>query len=432
MLWPRLLLAATLTLCVLMSSAVPVAVAADPLPPAEPLPVSVYRERRERVMKELEGGIAVLFARGEEDRDGFRQDSDFYYLTGIEDPDAVLVLAPDQRINRQLLFLSPRDPEAERWTGEREPIGGALLEATGFDRVRRKPSLDGTVVRLMQSAETLYMIHQPGSLSGSLPPEKELYNKLTARIPGLSVKNRSDLLPRMRSIKDHLELDYMEKAIAATLAAHRAAARAITPGVEENWIESLISVEFKKGGAVRPAFSSIVGSGSNSTILHYPDHDDTIAPGALVVVDIGAEYGRYAADVTRTYPANGRFDAEQRQVYETVLRAQQACIDMVKPGVYVEDLQARAMEIIREAGYGDYYIHGIGHFVGLDVHDAGLYGEPLEAGMVITVEPGIYIPEKKLGVRIEDEVLVTRRGSRLLTEDLPRSVEGIERMMRGE
>jgi len=222
----------------------------------------------------------------------------------------------------------------------------------------------------------------------------------------------------------------MERAIATTLSAHRVAARSIRPGVEENWVAGLIDLEFKRGGAVRPGFPSIVGSGANSTILHYPEHDRTIGAGSLVVVDIGSDYGRYSADVTRTYPASGSFTPEQRKIYEVVLRAQQSCIDMVRPGVYMEDLQRNAERIIREAGYRDYFIHGLGHFVGLDVHDSGLYKKPLAAGMVITVEPGIYIPDKSLGVRIEDEVLVTSNGCRLLTADLPRDPEGVERMMR--
>jgi Xaa-Pro aminopeptidase len=246
----------------------------------------------------------------------------------------------------------------------------------------------------------------------------------------VSIKDRTDLLPAMRSVKEPRELDYMERAIAATFAAQHVAARSIRPGVEENWVAGLIDLEFKRAGAVRPGFPSIVGSGANSTILHYPEHDRTIAAGSLVVVDIGSDYGRYSADITRTYPADGHFTPEQRKIYEVVLRAQQTCIDMVRPGVFMEDLQRKAEEIIRAAGYRDYFIHGLGHFVGLDVHDSGLYKKPLAAGMVITVEPGIYIPEKSLGVRIEDQVLVTSNGSRLLTADLPRDPDGVERMMR--
>ena len=398
-------------------------------PPPGPFDPSVFRERRERVMQEMDGGIAVLYARGEEDRDGFRQDSDFYYLTGVEEAGAVLVLAPAERHERHWLFLEPRDPEAERWVGEREPLSEALEAKTGFDRVQRTAGLEGRLRRLLQGTKNLYVLNQPSTASQPLPKEQELYGKLASRHLGTSTKDLSDLLPRLRAVKEPRELERMRTAIAATLAAHRALATELRPGVEENWLESVISVEFKRAGAVRPAFSSIVGSGANSTILHYPRHDQTIQEGDLLVVDIGAEYGRYAADVTRTYPASGRFTPEQREIYDLVLRAQEACIQMVRPGVYMEDVHRKAEEIFREAGLVDYFIHGLGHFVGLDVHDTGRYGEPLQAGMVITVEPGIYIPEKNLGVRIEDEVLVTERGHEVLTGALPRKAEAVEALM---
>jgi Xaa-Pro aminopeptidase len=402
------------------------------MPPAPPFAPSVYAARREKVMKEMVIGLAVLYARGEEDRDGYLQDSDFYYLTGLDEPGAVLVLAPEERIYRHQLYLTPRDLDDERWTGERPDIGDSLRKLTGIDRIGRTTALKGRLLRLVQTAKTLWVINAPGSLDGPAPPETELYSKLQGRVPGLSTKNGQHILPALRSVKEPAELERMELAIRATVAAHRAAARLIKPGVEENWVEAAIGLEFKRGGAVRPAFSSIVGSGRNSTVLHYPKHDQKIAPGALVVVDIGADYGHYAADVTRTYPADGRFTAEQRRVYEVVLKAQQACIDMIKPGVYYEDIHRKAEEIIAASGHRDDFIHGLGHFVGLDVHDAGLYYKPLQAGMVITTEPGIYIRSKSLGVRIEDEVLVTTTGHRLLTEALPRDPDAIEKMMRGE
>lgn len=414
---------------VTMAVVIPAETRAGAASPAGPFEPSVYRERRERVMEQMDGGVAVLYARGEEDRDGFRQDSDFYYLTGIEEAGAVLVLAPAERHDRHWLFLQPRDPEGERWEGEREPLGDALEAKTGFDQVNRTTRLEGRLRRLLEGTKTLYVLNQPSLASQPEPKEQELYGKLAGRHLGVSTKDLTDLLPRMRSIKEPREIERMRVAIDATLAAHRALARELRPEVEENWLESVISVEFKKAGAVRPAFPSIVGSGANSTILHYPRHDQTIRDGDLLVVDIGADYGRYAADVTRTYPASGRFTTEQREIYDLVLRAQDACMRMVRPGVHMEDLHRKAEEIFREAGYGDYFIHGLGHFVGLDVHDAGRYGEPLQAGMVITVEPGIYIPEKRLGVRIEDEVLVTANGYEHLTQALPRSAEEVEALM---
>ena len=342
----------------------------------------------------------------------------------------MLVLSPEERVYKERLFLKPRNPDEERWTGVRPDISDSLRRETGIESISRTTYLGGAMIGLLRTTKTLQLISAPGSPDDAESPEMALYGKLSSRLPGVSIKDRTDLLPAMRSVKEPRELDFMERAIAATVNAHHVAARSIRPGVEENWVAGLIDLEFKRAGAVRPGFPSIVGSGANSTILHYPEHDRTIAAGSLVVVDIGSDYGRYSADVTRTYPADGRFTPEQRKIYEVVLRAQQACIDMVRPGVYMEDLQRKAEEIIRAAGYRDYFIHGLGHFVGLDVHDSGLYKKPLAAGMVITVEPGIYIPEKTLGVRIEDEVLVTSNGNRLLTAQLPRDPDAIERMMR--
>lgn len=394
------------------------------------LPSSVYKARRERLMKQLGPGVAVLYSKGQEDRDGFQSDPSFFYLTGVDEADAVLVLAPGERVYREYLFLRSLDPEAERWTGVRAGIGDSLRSALGFPQVLRASALNGILNRVLAHHPILHHIAPPVGASAALSSESELYSKLQARIPGLSVKNHQGAIAAMRLRKGPEELELMEKAIANTIAAHRAAARAIRPGVEENWIAGLIDLEYRRGGSVRPAFPSIVGSGPNSCVLHYPNHDHTIAAGSLVVVDIGAEVGRYAADITRTYPADGRFTPEQRRLYEIVLEVQQACIDLVKPGAYYEDIHRKAEEMFRAKGLRDDFIHGLGHWVGLQVHDAGDRGTALEPGMVLTIEPGVYLAGRQIGIRIEDEVLVTKTGHRVLTSALPRDPDAIERMMR--
>jgi len=421
-----------IVLCACLISAIPGRSIHAAEPPPDPFPPEVFRERREKVMQEMGGGVAILYSRGEEDRDGYRQDSDFYYLTGISELGAALILAPEQTRFRHRLYLAPLLPEKEKWTGDREPLNDGMREQTGFDSVGRTGSAKGALWRLLWTTNTMHVINRPAHPDAAQAREQELYGKIASRIPGSKVEGLYQLLPRMRSIKEPRELERMRRAIDSTIKAHVVAARSIAPGVEENWIESLIMTEYKKGGSLRPGFPSIVGSGYSSTILHYPDHDKTIEDGDLVVVDIGADYGGYAADITRTYPANGKFNERQREVYETVLRVQQACIEMVRPGVYHEDLNEHAKELLREAGFVDDFLHGVGHHVGLDVHDAALYHEPLEAGMVITIEPGIYIPDESLGVRIEDEVLVTASGYELLTADLPRTADAIEGMMESD
>jgi Xaa-Pro aminopeptidase len=418
-----------LPVLLLLTAFIPSAHSQPAVHPPGPFAPSVYKARRAKLMATLGKGIAVLYARGKEDRDGYRQDSDFEYLTGVNEAGAILILAPQERTYKEFLLLKPRNPESERWVGERMPLSAALRKKTGFEKIRRTSGLSGKMIDLTRRAKVLHLINQPGSINSPISPEKKLYGKLQSRIPGLSVKDRSYLLPMMRSIKEPRELARMRKAIAATMEAHRAVAVSIKPGIEENWIASNIDVEFKRAGATRPAFSSIVGSGEHSTILHYPDHNKTIELGDLVVVDIGAEYARYAADITRTYPADGYFSDEQKKIYNIVLRAQKAALAKVRAGAYFEDIGRTARRVIEEAGYGDYYIHGLGHFVGLDVHDAGRMKQPLRAGMVITIEPGIYIPEKALGVRIEDMVLVTKRGYEHLTKELPSTVSMVERMM---
>jgi Xaa-Pro aminopeptidase len=400
-------------------------------PVQAPPSAAVFRARRERLMKQLGPGVAVLYSRAEETGDEVTHSTpDFYYLTGVDEEGAVLVLAPGERLNRQYLFLRSLDPDAERWTGVRPSLGDSLTRTLGFDVVTRASSLNASLVRLVEHNPILHQLAPPSSAEAARAPEAELYDKLQSRILGVSEKNQQRAIEHMRVVKDADELARMEKAIANTIAAQHAAARAIRPGVEENWIAGLIDLEYRRGGSTRAAFPSIVGSGPNSCILHYPGHDHTIAAGSLVVVDIGAEVDRYAADITRTYPADGRFSPEQRKIYELVLRVQNECIAMIKPGVYYEDVHRHAEEMFRAAGYRDAFLHYLGHGVGLEVHDVFDRGEPMKPGMVVTVEPGLYLANRGFGVRIEDEVLVTSNGHRLLTEKLPREVEAVERMMR--
>jgi Xaa-Pro aminopeptidase len=233
-------------------------------------------------------------------------------------------------------------------------------------------------------------------------------------------------------VKAETEVALLRKAIDITMEAHREAAGVIAPGVFEYEVEGVLEYTFRRNGAERPAFPSIVGSGPFTTILHYDRNDRQMMDGDLVVVDIGAEYSGYAADVTRTYPVSGRFTDRQREIYQIVLDAQKAALERVRPGVAIggpNGVHAAAARVIAEAGYAEYFIHGTSHYLGLYVHDVGSSGRPLEAGMVLTVEPGIYLPEEGLGVRIEDDVLVTADGCKNLSAGLPRSSADVEAWM---
>ena len=402
-----------------------------PLPaltaPEQAEATSVYAARRAALMKEMGEGVGVVFATGQEDGDGYRQGSDFYYLTGVVEANAVLILAPKERTYKEFLLLPNRDPEAERWTGARESISDALRARYGFEKIGRTDRLEGILLDLVARSPVLWQITRPGAETKAA--DLELYGKVGAKLPGVSIKSLGWTLARMRSRHSDDELALMEQAVRISEAGFAAAATEIRPGGFEGSVEAEAERVFKSSGARRPAYASIVGSGPNSTILHYPRSERVMADGDLILIDMAAEFAHYAADITRTFPVNGHFSDEQRKVYEVVLSAQKAALAMVKPGVYFEDLDRVARKVIRDAGYGDYFIHGLGHFVGLDVHDAGAYQEPLTAGMVITLEPGIYIPERALGVRIEDDVLVTATGARILSDGLPREAAAVERWL---
>jgi Xaa-Pro aminopeptidase len=391
------------------------------------LPKEVFKERRVKLMEFLGDGVAVLYGKTGSFEGEFKQDNNFYYLTGVEEPGAILVLAPKEKSRKDVLLLAPRNPEDERWSGERPSLGKKLEDSLGFEYVGRTGGLGWMVNSYLQHTTNLCYLSPPVSSSSPIPTDLNFYRDVTARVPGTSIKNMSHLIRDMRAIKTEEELAAMQKAIDITGEAFKKAVLTVKPGMTERDIQDIIENEFKVGGARRVAFPSIVATGINTTILHYRRNDAVIKEGDLFLMDIGAEFDHYAADVSRTIPVSGKFTPEQRKIYEVVLRAQKAAMAKIKPGAYVrEDVHAEAKRVIEEAGYGEYFIHGTSHFIGLDVHDVGDYGSPLKPGMVISVEPGIYIPETGIGVRIEDDVLVTKNGHINLTAGIPREIEEIE------
>jgi Xaa-Pro aminopeptidase len=395
-----------------------------PSPPAD-LAAADYRERRERLMKALDGCIAVIGAQGEASgiTEDYRQDADFYWLTGINEPGAFLVFAPKAPFNKVTLFLKPRDPEAERWTGPREPISPELKERYGVDRVRRG-SPDTTLEGAGENHDCVSIIAPP-SMAKEDRNDAELAARVAQRF-GLRLVHQRSLLAGLREVHSAAEIERMERAIAITRAGHEAIAKGSVAGVSERDLQTQMEYAFFSNGATGLSYSSIVGSGPNGAVLHWDQNSRLLKDGDLVVVDAAAEYGRYAADVTRTYPVSGKFGAEQAKVYRAVYQAQEDILAAIRPGVSMAELQHVAEESLRRAGYLKDFIHGFGHFVGLDVHDAGLYEKPLPVGAIFTVEPGVYLPERGFGVRIEDEVIVTPTGYRLLTAAFPRKLEDVE------
>lgn len=394
----------------------------------------------------------------------FRQDSDFYYVTGFHEPDAIAVIAPGQDERKLTLFVRPRDPEKETWTGRRTGVEGAK-ERFGADAAFAFEEFQEKLGDLLNGARHLY--YRLGN--GHVELDRTLIEQV-ARMrmmgrrgvqPLESIIDPGTILHEMRLFKTDAEIALMQRSADIAAEAHREAMKQARAGMKEYEVEALIEYIFRKNGASAPAYNSIVGGGANATILHYVDNNAELRDGELLLIDAGAEYEGYASDITRTFPVNGRFTQAQRDIYALVLEAQERCIEMIAPGVTMEEMHHRSVEILTEGmvrlgllegepakliedeKYKKFYMHRLGHYLGLDVHDAGRYrtdGEPrpVEAGMVMTVEPGLYIaedaegvPEKYrgIGVRIEDDVLITTDGYRVLTDKAPKRIEEIERIM---
>jgi len=400
-----------------------------------PFGPEVYRERRRRLMERMKTGVAVIYGPARVDRGATappidRGGSDFAYLTGITDEaGAAILLAPGERTYREFLYLPPVDPEYDRWEGTRLLLGRDLRDRTGFEKVARLGALGPHLAQIAARAGEMRYVGPLASPDAAVPRELELYGRVAARGPGTRIINNHGMVEAMRLVKEPRELELMRRAVAATDRGMRAAMRAARPGMREFELKTIIETEFRAAGARGLAFPSIVGVARNSAVLHYMSGDAELRPGDLILADIGAEYDGYAADITRTFPVDGRFTPEQRTTYETVLRAQEAAAARLRPGAVYEDLQRAATDVIEAAGHRDDFWHGLGHFVGLDVHDVGDYAQPLPAGAVLTLEPGIYLPQRGFGVRIEDEYLVTANGNEQLSRNIPRTIAEIEAAM---
>jgi Xaa-Pro aminopeptidase len=424
---------------------------------AELQPKEVYKDRRKRLIERVDEGMVVVWGAGDDrgygDTGTFRQSSSFFYLTGVELPNAVMVLRPEK--GGDLLFLPPRNPNVERWTGPKWGPGEEAAEAYGFDdvlstqpgeivldaRIRPVPGFEGRLQGWLSEPGAVLRTELPAVSSGSvLPPTHRFLAAMRDRVPTFSVCDIDQHMTALRSIKDAGEIELMRKAIDITIEGQRRAARAMKPGIGESVIDGVVYAAFREGGAEGLAFPSIVGSGYNATTLHYDQNVCTCDDGELVVVDVGARYGYYCGDLTRTYPANGTFTDRQREIYDLVLEAHDRAAEVTKPGVTVFDLRKIVYSVFEESSLrdskgeslGQYFIHGLGHPLGLDAHDPGADENPLEPGMVITNEPGIYLPDEALGVRIENDFLITENGAENLSVELPVKADDIEALMRGE
>jgi Xaa-Pro aminopeptidase len=411
-------------------------------------PSEEYAARRAKLRASVDGPIVIFGYTGNEDASEvavFFQETHFYYLTGHDEPGAVLLLTPDAANNgakspAEVLYLPARNPSQEKWEGPKiGPSDPGVQETTGFTNIEPVAKLKGDLEKLLETYKTFYTLMPPKSEQG-YPHLTNSVAEVRSIIPSATLADIAPALDAMRQVKSAGELALMQKAIDVSVDAQFDAMRHMRPGLFEYQVAARMKEVHETGGCSREAYAPIVGAGFNSTVLHYSALDAEIKDGDLVVMDVGGEYGGYAADITRTVPANGKFTPRQREIYDIVLGAQNAAMAAVKPGAVLYgskgSLQAIATDYINTHGHdseghtlGRYYPHGVSHHLGLDVHDPGDRNRPLEAGMVVTVEPGIYIPQENLGVRIEDDVLVTQDGFRLLTARLPRTAEEIEKIM---
>ncbi len=429
-----------------------------------------FKRRRRQLMRMMgRNSIAILpaapIARRNRDVEyPYRPDSDFYYLTGFPEPEAVAVLIPGRKQAEYVLFCRPKDELRERWDGRRAGQKGAV-EGYGADDSFPIDDLDEILPRMLEQCERVF--YAMGCNPELDRHMSEWINRIRSHGARAGIQGPLEFialdhyLHDMRLYKSRVEVGAMRTAARISSAGHKRLMRACRPGVEEYQLEAEFHFECQRRGARFQAYSAIVGGGDNACTLHYVENDDRLNDGDLVLIDAGCEYDYYASDITRTFPVNGRFSEPQRLLYELVLKAQEAAIAKVKPGNHWNDphdaavktitkglarlgiLKGEVAELIREEKYREFYMHRTGHWLGMDVHDVGDYkvdGEwrVLEPGMVMTIEPGIYIPNETqsvdpqwwgIGIRIEDDVLVTREGHDILTRDAPKTVAEIETLM---
>jgi len=412
--------------------------------------------RRQAIASKTTGGAVLLFAsdeaEGPNDLYGYRPDDNFFYLSGWSEPGAALLIMAGSttadNAYTEILFLPNHNPSQEKWTGPKlgpeNPDAGKI---TGFDRVEVIDNLRADLVHLLPTERvTIYTDVPSGDETSNSTAPLAWLNRANSFPVGVSFRDVRPILSSLRTFKDAREIERIRQATDASMAAHFAAMHTVKAGVSEREISALMQYEWGKRGCERPAYAPIVGSGFNSTVLHYSADSGTMQAGDLVVIDAAGEYSMYASDITRTLPASGKFTARQREIYDIVLGAQQAAAVAFLSGKsrlrrnQPDSLQDVAYNYINSHGkdlhgepLGKYFIHGLGHYVGLNVHDPGDYDIPLGPGAVFTLEPGIYIPEEKLGVRIEDILYVDQSGRLInLTEKLPHTADDVERAMAGK
>ena len=427
------------------------------------------QNRKAFIEKMGHGGVAIFASRppavwNHDTEYVYRPDPNFYYLTGFEEPESICVIAPDHPKHQYILFVRPKDKQAEIWNGKRVGVKDARRRY-GADKAYSIEKFGEKIGKYLEGAERLYY-----TLGSNQDVDSEILSLFTGSVrsrirsgQGLdTLVDPSPILSEMRLIKNETELQRIQTATEITVAGHVAAMKAVKPGIYEYDLEALVESTFRMNGANGPAFPTIVASGANATILHYTTNDCKIEDESLVLIDAGAEYGRYSGDVTRTFPANGTFTKPQREIYQLVLDAHYAIIDSIRPGVSIDEPHQKSIELLTESmlslgllkgkrkklikkeKYREFYMYRIGHMLGLDVHDVNCVHDAngdfktFQPGMVITIEPGLYVADDTedvppeylgIGVRIEDDILVTETGYEVLTDGVPKEIDEVEELV---
>lgn len=430
---------------------------------------SVLQRRRQDLMRSMDGGVAVIPTAPVRNRNGdvdylYRPDSDFFYVTGFAEPDAVAVLCPGREQGEYLIFCREKDPEKEIWDGRRAGLEGAV-ELYGADDAFPITDLGDILPSILEDKEKIF--YNVGRYAEFDQLIMQWLNDIKQRsrsgvVAPYELIDLSHILHEQRLIKRKDEIATIQRAAKISAAGHTRAMQVCQPGMTEHQLQAELEYEFRRLGSTSNAYPSIVAGGANACILHYIDNNAVLNDGDLLMIDAGAELGCYASDISRTFPVNGKFSAEQKALYEVVLAAQAAAFEACEPGqhwnrphenavvvltqglVDLGILQGTVDDLIEQNAYRKYYMHRTGHWLGLDVHDVGDYQidhqwRVLEPGMVFTVEPGLYMGQHadlderwhNIGIRIEDDVAIRKNGYDVLTSDVPKEVDAIEQLMAG-
>lgn len=424
----------------------------------DPLPKSLYEKNRKKLYASLQPGSAVILTSNDimptngDGTMGFKQNSDLLYFTGIDQEETMLILFPDghRKEHREMLFLRETSDEIAIWEGAKFTKEEAT-QLNGIEEVHWVDDFDRLLKWVMGEAEQVYLNHNE-HLRRGVPTETQqdrFAKQLIAEYPTHTYKRLAPIMHRLRAIKEPEEIEVMRHACGITRDAFAAICDFVKPGVMEYEIEALLYHEFLKNRSRGPAYDPIIASGFSACVLHYVENNKPCKDGDVLLMDIGAEYANYASDLTRCIPVNGRFTDRQKAVYNAVLSVQQDSMKLLRPGVYLDDYHKQVGELMEKQlvdlglltlddlknqdpkwpAYKQFFMHGTSHFIGLDTHDVGLWHEPIQPGMAFTVEPGIYIREESLGIRIENDIVITEDGYDDLMGDIPIQAEEIEDLM---